>query len=251
MQSSNDPITVAMRASRAPVWSMCQRRAGAEERAEKPTGPQLAKPVAIEFGDRLHQMVTGHEITREPRSVAYDEYTPTKRHFDRQLAIAYDEAQRALESYEVIATEYALECDFKVHLTEDMTVTVKTSCHVDLVLRNLQESSKVLLDLKSSRLLPYVAWPQLALNTAIDEHTGEGEKPDWAGILWISRTGAHKKPGGVEFLRRGEGLAGEGRQIVRARAVAAAFGENPSPSRDGCSICDVVDCGLRAQTLEG
>ena len=95
-------------------------------------GPQLAKPVAIEFGDRLHQMVTGHEITREPRSVAYDEYTPTKRQFDRQLAIAYDEAQRALESYEVIATEYALECDFVVHLTEDLTVTVKTSCHVDL-----------------------------------------------------------------------------------------------------------------------
>ena len=233
-------IIVSFRASRAPAWLGCPRRAGAEERTPENTTPQLGKPVAMEFGDTLHRLVTGHEIRRRPRSIAFDEHTRTFKEFERQIVAAYREVREFLDVGEIVGKELPLESKYRVEMSPDFTVQVNTSCHIDLVWRS-PSGLLVNMDLKTSRVQPRVAWSQLAINATLYEEA-HGRAPDQVGVLWSPRGQISKAE---PIFRDGREAAQEGKIIIKGRAAAAVV-EEPRPSREGCATCKVENCAVRA-----
>lgn len=246
MTSPSSTVEVSMRASRAPVWLQCPRRAKAEERVEEPTTARLAKPVALEFGDRLHEAITGHIITRPARSIAFDSHTRTKAEMERQLRRGQVAVKKLLEDEgQVIEqSEVYREDTFFVNLPEGRTAHVRVTGHIDLVTRDVRTGAdgRILLDLKTSRKRPWISWPQMAVYAALWKLRADGsELPFQVGVLWCPRDFCLDA---MLMTQPGEEMAMEGRAIIHARAMAA-INAHARPSREGCSVCKVEDCALR------
>ena len=145
-----------------------------------------------------------------------------------------------LNQGEVVAREDHIEAAFNVRVA-DVHVRVKVSGHVDLVFRH-HDGRLMRLDLKTSRQRPQVAWSQLCIYEALARAKGQ-EPAQSIGVLWAPR--GHVSTAEPILRDAGEAQA-EGHNIIRARAAAAVFGEQASPSREGCAICKVENCTLRA-----
>ena len=233
MSKSGD-ITVSLRGSAASTWMRCSVKAKWEEDHQYQTVSAAAKA-----GEGIHEGVTGHVPTNMGKRVKFDKKTRTPKELERQVEATKIRVNKWLlqKGWETLEREQELNAIFKMRVDDDITAMVKTTGHIDLVLRHKDRDDIVVVDLKTGLHAPVTSWPQIAVYALLWSETYGNEA--WAGMLWAPRDGSRQP----ELLLRKD-LRKEGLQVIKWRAACAVSGEVARPGLD-CHTCQVLGCGLR------
>ena len=159
--------SVRLRASLAPTWLACPSRAtfkALEDRERATNGT----PVALAFGEMVHESVTGHSPTSGEWPISFDEHTPTARALAWQSDMAIEKARSVLAGMEVVRREEELSVFVNMDVLQ---VSVMVTGTIDLVVLN-DDGTIDLLDLKTGRLDQREAFAQMAIYAWLADQEG-------------------------------------------------------------------------------
>ena len=228
---------IAMRASKAPMWVTCGRRATFEAGPHSRTRAPSGLPVSIHVGNLAHEVITG-EPAEIPDRIAYDETTRNEREAHRHALSIAERARQWLDGREIVGRERFLECVWQVG-----DVDVHVSGHVDLVL-GLPGGALEYADLKTGRLDQRSAFIQMAVYALLGEQSGD--EVERVTILWAARN----KDDATVLSRTAESVRALGLAILTNVARQAANGTIPFPGKH-CQSCSDIECVYNPENDNG
>ena len=211
----------------------------ASHRALEPVDPRPihAKHVSIEFGNRVHALLTGHDFEPAKR-IIFDEFTPTQRKMDYQVADATMEATISLTELggNVIRREAPLSARVSA-----LGVQVLVTCTIDLVVEWAGTDTVDLFDLKTGRMDQRSSFAQMAICAFLAAEAGWHVRD--VVLLHVPRAktlpASHDQASHL-YRRPAAPLVEEARSIIRLVALAAQ-GPIAVPGVH-CGRCEVTSC---------